>query len=110
VRVEVLPAGRNQDDVARVFGVHTLLPSQLPRPRPHPGIRALYAELLREALRDAGVVRGIAPLQPRRQALATAWLTGALDAEVLVPIRLVCDVLDLDAGVLAAAVRARATQ
>jgi len=49
------------------------------------GVRALYVELLREALRDAGVVRGIAPLQPRRQALAVAWLTGTIDGDFVLP-------------------------
>src|SRR5262245_32395083 len=36
-------------------------------------------------------------------------LLGELDAEVAVPIGSVCDALGIDAGVLAAAVRARAT-
>lgn len=66
--------------------------------------------LRREALRDAGVVRRIAPLYPRRQALAVAWLTGALDAEVAVPVTVVCDALGIEAGALAAAVRAQATR
>jgi hypothetical protein len=57
------------------------------------------------ALQDAGVVRSIAPLQPRRQALAVAWLTGTLDAEVALPVTVVCDALGLDASVLAAVVR-----
>lgn len=107
MRVEVLPAGHAQDQVARVFGVQTLLPTQLPRRAAPSGVRALFAVLLREALRDAGVVRSLAPLQPRRQALAVAWLTGTLDAEVALPITVVCDALGLDADVLAAAVRAR---
>jgi len=72
-------------------------------------VRALYVELLREALRDAGVVRGIAPLHPGRRALALAWLTGTLDDQVALPIGFACDALGLDAGALAAAVRARAT-
>jgi hypothetical protein len=45
---------------------------------------------------------------PRRRALAVAWLTGTLDDQVVVPVGFVCDALGLDAGVLAAAVRARA--
>ena len=73
------------------------------------GVRAFYAELLRGALRDAGVLRNLAPLQARRQALAVAWLTGTLDDQVALPIGFLCDALRLDAGALAAAVRARAT-
>ncbi len=73
------------------------------------GVRALLAELLREALREAGAVRSRAPLHARRQALAVAWLTGTLDAEVALPVAVVCAALDLDATALAAAVRARAT-
>jgi len=37
------------------------------------------------------------------------WLVGELDDQVALPIGYVCDMLGLDAGVLAAAVRARAT-
>jgi hypothetical protein len=51
------------------------------------------------------VVVGHAPLHPRRQGLATAWLLGELDGQVVVPIGYVCDALGLDAGALAAAVR-----
>jgi hypothetical protein len=58
---------------------------------------------------DAGVIHSNAPIHPRRQALAVAWLTGTLDGEVTLPIGFVCDALGLDAGALAAAVRARAT-
>ena len=75
----------------------------------HVGEHALLEELLRAALQDAGVVRSIAPLQPRRQALAVAWLTGALDAEVALSVAVVCDALGIDAGALAAAMRARAS-
>jgi hypothetical protein len=71
------------------------------------GMRALYVELLREALRDAGVMRGIAPLQPRRQALAVAWLTGTIDGDVVLPVAVICDAPGIDASVLAAIVRAR---
>jgi hypothetical protein len=45
----------------------------------------------------------------RLPALARAWLGGQLDCEVALPVALVCDPLGLDAGALAAAVRARAT-
>jgi len=107
VRVELLPAGRNQDDVTRVLGVHTILPSQLGPRRAQAGVRALLVELLREALRDAGVVRRLVPLQPRRQALAVAWLTGTIDDQVVLPVAVVCDTLGIDASVLAAIVRAR---
>jgi hypothetical protein len=72
-------------------------------------VRALLVELLREALRDAGVMAGIAPTHPRRRALALAWLTGTFDGQVAVPVGFVCDALGLDAGALAAAVQARAT-
>jgi len=71
------------------------------------GVRALLAELLREALREAGAVRSRAPLHARRQALAVAWLTGMLDADVVLPVAVVCDALGIDASVLAAIVRAR---
>jgi hypothetical protein len=40
---------------------------------------------------------------------ARRWLAGELDDQVAFPIGYVCDMLGLDAGVLAAAVRARAT-
>jgi hypothetical protein len=55
------------------------------------------------------VVRSHAPLHPRRQALAVAWLTGTLGDQVRLPVAFVCEALGLDAGVLAAAVLARAT-
>jgi hypothetical protein len=41
------------------------------------------------------------------QTLARRWLCGELDGQVALPIGFVCDMLGLDAGVLAAAVRAR---
>ena len=53
------------------------------------------------------MVGSIAPVQPRRQALAVAWLTGTLEAGVAVPVAVVCDTLGIDAGLLAATVRAR---
>jgi hypothetical protein len=53
------------------------------------------------------VVRRLAPLHPRRQALAVAWLTGRLEGEVVLPVAIVCDALGIDASVLAATVRAR---
>jgi hypothetical protein len=52
------------------------------------------------------VCGSIAPVQPRRQALAVAWLTGTLEAGVAVPVAVVCDALGIDAGLLAATVRA----
>ena len=107
-RRPALPASAGPRLDALRFDVAQIVPAQLPRRGAHPGVRALLAELLRAALRDAGVVRTIAPVQPRRQALAVAWLTGTLDAEVALPVTFVCDALGLDAGVLAAAVRARA--
>src|SRR5262249_6694757 len=58
---------------------------------------------------DEALVRSLAPLHPRRRALAVAWLTGTVDDQVAVPIGFVCDALGLDAGALAAAVQARAT-
>jgi hypothetical protein len=94
---------------AQLLDVAQIVPAQLPRrvAGSDSGVRALLAELLREALRDAGVVRSHAPPHPRRRALAVAWLTGTLDGEVVVPLGFVCDALGLDAGALAAAVRAR---
>ena len=92
---------------AQLFDVAQIVPAQLPRRAAHPGVRTLLAELLRAALQDADVVRSIAPVQPRRQALAVAWLTGTLGAEVAVPVAVVCDALGIDASLLAANVRAR---
>jgi hypothetical protein len=107
--------------VAQTFGVETILPTQL-RARHRAadtGTHALLARLLLLALVDAGWTldpcttgwHRVAPRQPRRwhgpRLLAQRWLCGELDAEVAVPIGWVCDVLGLDAGVLAAAVRAR---
>ena len=85
------------------------MPAQLPRRRAgaDSGARALLVALLREALRDAGVVRSLAPVHPRRQALAVAWLRGELDHEVPVPLTWLCDVLGIVAGTLARAVRER---
>jgi hypothetical protein len=80
-----------------VFGVHAILPSQLGPRRADGGVRALLVELLREALRDTGVVPSNAPLHPRRQALAVAWLAGTLDDPVALPIGFVCDALGIDA-------------
>ena len=92
-----------------MFGVRAILPSQLGPRRADGGGRALLVELLREALCDAGVMPGIAPTHPRRRALALAWLTGTFDDGVALPIGFVCDALGLDARLLAAAGRARAT-
>ena len=86
-----------------MFAVHAILPSQRGPRRADGGGRALLVELLREALRDAGVMPGIAPTHPRRRALALAWLTGTFDDGVALPIGFVCDALGLDAGALAAA-------
>ena len=61
-----------------------------------------------EVLRDAGVVRRIAPLHPRRQALAVAWLTGTLDAEVALPVAWVSDALGIEHASLARLVRRHA--
>lgn len=44
------------------------------------------------------------PSAPR--ALAQRWLAGELDADVALPVQVVCTMLGIDAGMLAAAVRA----
>jgi hypothetical protein len=48
----------------------------------------------------------------RRAQVVTArrWLVGELDDQVALPVRYVCDMLGIDADVLAAAVRARVTR
>jgi hypothetical protein len=94
---------------AQLLDVAQIVPAQLPRrvAGSDSGVRALYAEVLREALRGAGVVRSIAPIHPRRQALAVAWLVGTLDDQVVLPVTVVCDALGIDAGTLAATVRRR---
>jgi hypothetical protein len=71
------------------------------------GARALVARLLLEAIGDAGVLVGgrwHRQGQPERRELARRWLQGELDAQVALPVRLVCGALGLDAGVLAATV------
>ena len=95
-----------------LLGIESLLPIQVAPHAPRTGVRALLVRLLVDALGDAGLLtsgrwhrRG----DPRRCALARSWLCGELDAHVAIPVRLVCDALGLDAGMLAAAVRARVT-
>jgi hypothetical protein len=70
-------------------------------------VHRFLAMVLREALRDVGLLPSLAPLQPKRQALAAAWLTGQLDDQVVLPVATVCDGLGLDADALADAVRRR---
>jgi hypothetical protein len=53
---------------------------------------------------SAGYSRLADRLARRRRAAATAWLVGALDGEVVVPVQLVCDALGIDPSALAAAV------
>jgi len=45
--------------------------------------------------------------KPAQRIAARRWLCGALDTEVAVPFRWVCDMLGLDAEALADAVRRR---
>jgi hypothetical protein len=99
---------------ARPFDVAQLLPTQLPRRAPTPrtfGPHALLVRLLLDALADAGCL-GRSPRWRRRagtavRTLARAWLTGALEDQVPLPVATVCDALGIDASVLAAIVRAR---
>ena len=51
--------------------------------------------------------RALARRRAAARALARHWLCGALDAEVPVPITMVCDALGLDADALADVVRRR---
>jgi len=72
-------------------------------------VRALYARVLWFALVEAGLAPCHARPRPALRMLAQRWLVGELDAEVALPVGWVCDMLGIDAGVLAAAVRARTT-
>jgi hypothetical protein len=90
----------------------SILPVQVASSMPRTGVRALLVRLLVEACADAALLaapRWCRRGTPRRCELARRWLCGELDADVALPVRLVCDALGLDAGMLAAAVRARAT-
>jgi hypothetical protein len=115
-----LPGPVVEDATARLFGGHLLLPSQLPqRQGGAAGPTALLAGLLAGALDDAGFgPRRSAPprtsvaysrlasrLDSTRRATARAWLVGALDGEVSVPVQLVCDALGIDPAALASVVR-----
>jgi hypothetical protein len=86
------------------------------------GPRALLLRLLADALYQANLgpqVRRRGPVprtgagrfgarrRPAQVIAARRWLAGALDDQVRLPVAFVCDALGLDAGVLAAAVRAR---
>jgi hypothetical protein len=85
-----------------------MLPSQLPRRRPAGAAQRLAAALLVEALRTAGLLAGRRyRVTASMRHAAGAWLVGALDDQVVVSVQWVCDVLALDAGALAAAVRRR---
>jgi hypothetical protein len=69
--------------------------------------RALLVRLLVDALGDAGLLTGgrwHRRGDPRRCALARAWLCGQLDREVALPVALVADALGVDPTVLAVAV------
>lgn len=102
---------------AQLLDVAQIVPSQLPRrvAGADSGTRALLVRLLTLALWDVGLCasdtgrRGPKRRAHPRSAQRTAarrWLLGELDDQgVAVPITWVCDVLGLDAGALAAAVR-----
>jgi hypothetical protein len=90
-----------------LLGVESLLPTQFASSMPRTGVRALLLRLLVEALGDAGLLAGgrwHRRGDPRRCALARAWLCGQLDREVALPVALVADALGVDPSVLAAAV------
>jgi hypothetical protein len=70
-------------------------------------VRALYARMLWGALVEAGLAPGHGRPRPALRMLAQRWLAGELEAEVALPVDVVCTMLRIDAGVLAAAVRAR---
>jgi hypothetical protein len=91
-----------------LLGLESLLPTQLGTRTPRTGERALLVRLLVDALADAGLLasggRWHRHGNPRRCALARAWLSGQLDREVALPVALVADAVGVDRSVLAAAV------
>jgi len=101
-----------------LLGVAIMRPCQFPGGRSDRavGARALLVRLLADALSQADLgprMRRKAPrtgpgCATRAQVVAARrWLLGELDADVLLPVRFVCDALGIDADVLAAAVRGR---
>jgi hypothetical protein len=93
-----------------LLGMESILPIQVVRDAPRTGARALLCRLLLEALGDAGLLAGGRWRRrgtPTRRELARRWLAGELDAEVALPVRLVCDALGFDAATVTTAVRAR---
>jgi hypothetical protein len=109
-----------------LLGAAIMRPCQWPGPRCEraDGCRALLLRLLADALHQADLGprirrQGPAPsngsgrvaTRSRVAQVVTArrWLVGELDGQVALPVTFVCDALGLDAGVLAAAVRAQAT-
>jgi hypothetical protein len=80
----------------------------MPRYRSAGAAQRLAGALLVEALRTAGLLsdRKYRVTAAMRRT-AGAWLLGALDDQVVVPVAWVCDALGIDASVLAAIVRAR---
>src|SRR5262245_8132364 len=96
-----------------LLGIESLLPTQVARRAPRSGVEALLTRCLVDALGDAGLLcsgRWRRRWNPRRCALAVAWLTGTIDDQVVLPVTIVCDALGIDAAhALAATVRRRVT-
>jgi hypothetical protein len=69
----------------------------------------IYVRMLWDALIQAGLAPSHGHPRPALRALARRWLAGELEAEVAPAVKVVCTMLGIDAGMLAAAVRARAT-
>jgi hypothetical protein len=119
--------GRSLPIPDSLLGAAILRPCQWPGERCERAVgpRALLLGLLADALHQADLGprmrrRGPAPgnracragtrTRASQVVAARRWLAGELDDQVAFPIGYVCDMLGLDAGVLAAAVRARATR
>jgi hypothetical protein len=103
-----------------LLGVAIMRPCQFPGRRSDraAGARALLLRLLADALSQADLGPRMRRKAPRtgpgcatraQVVVARRWLLGELDDQVALPVRYVCDMLGIDAGVLAAAVRARIT-
>jgi hypothetical protein len=109
-----------------LLGCEIMRPCQWPGSRYERAVgpRALLLRLLADALHQADLgplVRRQGPMprngsspgrkrtSPAQVIAARRWLAGELDGQVALPVTFVCDALGLDAGVLAAAVRARTT-
>jgi len=101
-----------------LLGVMIVRPCQFPGGRSERavGARALLLRLLADALHQAdlrprmrrkGARTGPGRVTRAQVVVARRWLLGELDDQVALPVGWVCDMLNIDADVLAAVVRAR---